>query len=423
MNFKSPNSQPNINTLHPQTIPRPSHKVKIFLFLQGHPSHFWGELADALTAQGHRVIKVHLCFADILFWGRRPGLAYRGRFQNWPEFLRALCRRKGVTDILYFADRLPYHVAAQTVAREFGIAAWAVEFGYLRPDWLTIEAEGMGTFSHFPKGRAKIKALAQGCPRPDMKVRYAHGFVSEAFFEVTFNLLMVFGRPFFPFYRSDKIHWPMVEYLSWLWELMHEARRARDAAGLQQQIAAGAFPFNVVALQIEGDYQIRSCSPYANLSEFLDEVVASFAENAKHDRHLVVKVHPLDNGLGRWFSRIPRIAARHGVAGRVHVIRGGDLGVLIRYSEGVVVVNSTVGLHALRLGIPLCVMGDAVYKVEGLAHLNGIDNFWTDPQPVDRPFFETFRRALSTIQVKGSFFDPKGRRAAIVELVARFSGK
>jgi capsular polysaccharide export protein len=418
---KNSNSQLCHSTPHPQTIARCPPTGKVFLFLQGHPSVFWGELADALAAQGHRVIKVHLCLADVLFWGRRAGIAYRGRFRNWPAWLRALCQRDGVTDILYFADRLPYHVEAQQVARDLGIAAWATEFGYLRPDWLTFEADGMGTYSHFPKDRPAIEALAQGRPTPDMQVKYTHGFVTEAFCEVLFNLVMVFGRPFFPFYKSDKVHWPIVEYLSWLGELAQDAGRARDASRLETRAGAGDLPFNLIALQIETDYQIRSCSPYADLVEFLDEVITSFSRNAPADRHLVIKVHPLDSGLARWFRRIPRIAARHGVAGRVHVIRGGDLGVLIRKSAGVIVVNSTVGLHSLRHGVPLCVMGDAVYKVAGLAHLNGLDRFWTDPQPVDTAFFHVFRQALSSIQVKGSFFDPNGRRAAIREIVARFS--
>jgi capsular polysaccharide export protein len=88
-------------------------------------------------------------------------------------------------------------------------------------------------------------------------------------------------------------------------------------------------------------------------------------------------------------------------------------------SEGVVLVNSTVGLHALRLGIPVCALGEAIYNVPGLIHDGGLDLFWTDPKQVDIALFEALERALTTIQVKGSFFDIKGRQRAIAEIATR----
>ena len=36
-------------------------------------------------------------------------------------------------------------------------------------------------------------------------------------------------------------------------------------------------------------------------------------EDDDWDRRLIVKLHPLDNGLERWFRRVPRIAAAHEV--------------------------------------------------------------------------------------------------------------
>ena len=95
-------------------------------------------------------------------------------------------------------------------------------------------------------------------------------------------------------------------------------------------------------------FQIRCSSPYGHLSEFLEEVFTSFAKFAPASRQLIVKIHPLDNGLERWFSKIPKLAQGAGIQERVHIVRGGDLGAFLHYSKGVVLVNSTVGLHALR---------------------------------------------------------------------------
>ncbi|RWR10215.1 capsular biosynthesis protein [Sinirhodobacter populi] len=392
---------------------------RTILLLQGHPSWFWGELADELGRRGWRVLKVHFCLADRLMWGRREAITYRGRFRDWESWLRAYCVRENVSEILYFADRMPYHVGAQNVGRLLGISCRALEFGYLRPDWLTFERNGMGRFSHFPKDPDVIRRLADITPEPAMVPRYTHIFSTEAVFEVSYNLLLSLGRPLYLRYNADRPYWPAIEYLSWLPVLATEKRRLRQAKEIETWLIDKKVPFNLIALQINTDYQIRDNSPYNDLKEFLSETLSSFARHAPKDRHIVVKIHPLDNGLHMWFQRVARYARRLGISDRVHVIRGGDLTVMLQHTKGLVVVNSTVGLHGLRNGCPVCATGDAVYRLPGLTHMAGLDSFWTAPEPVDPGWFKTFRRALSRIQVKGSFFNPEGRRVAIAEICRR----
>jgi capsular polysaccharide export protein len=388
--------------------------------LQGHPSGFWGELGDQFRAAGHRVTKVNFCLADRLFWGRRPALSYRGRFAGWPDRLAKICAAEGITDILYYADQLPYHIAARQFAETQGIRPWAIEFGYLRPDWLTLEPYGMGRVSRFPRDRADIEALAEGQAEPDMRPRYLHGFGAEAFGEVAFNLSMVAGRVIYPFYRSDKPRSPVIDYLAWLPQLMREKRDLRQADKIEGELVATEVPFNLVAMQMRDDYQIRGSSDYVGLADFLDEVLTSFARHAPTERRLVIKLHPLESSLPRWPSRIAAMVEAKGLSGRVSVIRGGDLNRLLAMSQGVVLVNSTVGMHALAADVPVCARGTAVYDLPGLTHQGGLDRFWASPDPVDRDYFAMFRRALTTIQVKGSFYNPDGRAHAIAEIVQRF---
>ena len=395
---------------------------RCILMLQGHPSRFWGQLYDGLTADGHRVLKVHFCLADWVFWGRRPGQSYRGRYSGWRDWIARFLEREQVTDVLYYADRLPYHVDALDAAKSLGVRCWAIEFGYLRPDWITMEPDAMGANSRFPKERSAIEALAADTKPPDMTVRFPHGFATEAFNEVSFHLLQAFGRPFYPLYNSDKVYWPLLDYGSWLGELAYDRRRKREAAALEAEVVKGDIRFNLVAMQIQADYQIRSSSPYKHISEFLAEVFASFARSAPPSRHLVVKLHPLDNGLERWFTRIPKLAREAGILERVHIVKGGDLSVFLKRSKGVVLINSTVGLHAMRIGVPTYAAGSAVFDLPGLTHQGGLDAFWREPEPVDEPYFRTFVRALASIQIKGSFYNPQGRETAIREICRRLGG-
>ena len=386
---------------------------RVVLFLQGPPTPFWAELGDAVAARGARVLRVNLHLGDALFW-RRPGaVGYRGRLSGWRRWLDAFVAANGVTDLLYFADRLPYHRIALKVARAHGAQAHAVEFGYLRPDWLTLEREGGGAFSHFPTDPAR---LTQAGPPPDASARYTHPFRQEALCEVAYNLSIAAGRPLYPFYFSDKYYAPLFDYLCWLRKL---ARRG-PGAGVEAAVRAGRWPFALAALQLQSDYQLRASAAYPHQSDMLREVIASFAAHAPADMRLVVKLHPLDNGYENWPRVCARLAAAHGVADRVLPLDGGNLAALIAASRGVVTINSTVGIHALRQRAPVIALGAAVYDMAGLTHQRGLDAFWTAPDRPDPALVDRFVATMAAqIQFKGSFYHPEGRRVAAAAMADR----
>jgi capsular polysaccharide export protein len=397
----------------------PQRKQRVYLFLQGHPSTFWRELFQELRKRRAECLKVNLCLGDSVYWLGAPSVSYRGSLHDWPIWLREYCSRMGVTDILYYADQQPYHRAARSVAHELAISCWAVEFGYLRPDWLTFEKDGMGPLSHFPRDPARIQALSEGLARPDLRPRYLHSFLQEAANEVSFNLLTMFGRLFFPRYQSDKLLSPLLEYIGWLPLFIFSRFISNQAEKIEDTLRKSTAPYNLVALQMRHDYQVRAASSFFDLTEFVDDVIRSFSAHAPQDRQLILKIHPRESGYHMWGLKIKHIARKYGVKDRIKIIRGADLQQLLLGSEGVVLVNSTVGMHALRLGIPVCALGEAIYNVPGLIHDGDLDLFWTNPQQVDIALFEAFERALTTVQVKGSFFDAKGRHRAIAEIATR----
>jgi len=114
------------------------------------------------------------------------------------------------------------------------------------------------------------------------------------------------------------------------------------------------------------------------------------------------------------------LATKHGVIDRVLAVSNCDLKRTIRRSRGVITINSTVGLHSLRAGTPVKVLGMAVYDIPGLTHQGSLDLFWRKPQKVDKALRNALVSALaSTIQVHGSFYHPEGRLYACREIVHR----
>src|SRR5690242_21826481 len=84
---------------------------RAFLFLQGPIASFFDRLGRSLIARGHQVHRINLHFGDRLFW-RLPATDYRGRFEDWREFVAGMMERHHITDLVLHGDRRPYHIVA-----------------------------------------------------------------------------------------------------------------------------------------------------------------------------------------------------------------------------------------------------------------------------------------------------------------------
>jgi capsular polysaccharide export protein len=316
-------------------------------------------------------------------------------------------------------DRRPYHIIAAEEARARGIAVVATDLGYIRPDWITLEYDGMTTYSRFPRDAAAIHALAARFPAPDLAPRFRTPFWLIAMLDVFYNLGLVFGRPLYPHYRYHSTCHPFAEYAGWLWSRPRTAITGRRTAMSKHRLSQARGSYFIVPLQISTDFQIRAHSRFLDVREAAREIVASFAASGS-PRKLAFVVHPLDNGLIAWHRFVGRLAAEYGVAAQVQVIDGGTPIDLLRNAAGVVTVNSTVGLTALHHGVPLKVLGNAVFDVPGLACQAPLDDFWNAPVPPDRALMTAFLRALAgTTQVKGGYYQRASQDHAINGFVER----
>jgi capsular polysaccharide export protein len=389
-----------------------------FLFLQGPISSFFDRLGRALIARGHRVHRINLHLGDQLFW-RLPATHFRGSFEDWRGFVAAMLERHKITDLVLHGDRRPYHIIAAEEARARGIAVIATDLGYVRPDWITLERDGMTTYSRFPRGPAEIRALAAGLPEPDLQPRFHTPFWLIAVLDVAYNLGLVFGRPFYPHYRYHSIVHPFAEYAGWLWSRAKKPLTAPPALAAKRRLAADPGSYFLVPLQISTDFQIRAHSRFRDVREAVREIIASFAASGSR-RTLVFVVHPLDNGLIGWKKLVARWAAQCGVAERAFALPGGTPTDLLRNAAGVITINSTVGVTALQHGVPVKVLGNAVFDVAGLTCQASLDAFWHDPPPPDPALMNAFVRALvGTTQVKGGYYEHTSQECAIAGFVER----
>ncbi|AXS40350.1 capsular biosynthesis protein [Breoghania sp. L-A4] len=397
---------------------------RTFLFLQGPLSPLYGGIADRLALSGHRVRRINFCFGDWMHW-RRPGAtAFRGRVADWPDFIAGYLERNGVTDVVLHGDRRIYHKIAGDAARARGIAVVATELGYLRPDWMTIERDGTSTGSHFPLDPDAIRDVAARLPKTDLTPRFANSFWLVAVPDVLYNLANVAFFWAWPHYQKHTIYNPLTEYLSAGIRLLGAPRRNALARKRLDKIAARNLPYFVLPMQLEGDFQLRDHSPYCGMEAALREIIGSFARKAPRDARLIVKSHPLDAGREPWRRMVGRMAQKAGVRHRVHYLGGGRLDAMLKGASGMVTVNSSAGIEALRAGVPVKCLAPAIFDVAGLTDQRPLDAFWLNSARPDRALLADFLQALAgSVQARGSIHSREGLQEAIRTMAARLEAR
>lgn len=384
-----------------------------FLFLQGPSSPLFVKIAERLEQAGHECFRINLHVGDQLFWRRKGAIAYRGRPQDWGAFIRRILNERAIGSLVLLGEERPYHTEAIRAAREAGVEVFVVEMGYLRPDWMTIERDGMSSNSRFPSDPAAILAAARNLPEPDWTRRYSQTFLAEALYDLAYNLPSVFLGFLYPHYRRHGIFHPLAEYAGWIGRLAGEKHRHARAVRQTAALKASSAPWFVYPLQLQTDFQLRAHSPYHGQEQAIGEVLASFAEHSDQSARLAIKVHPLDNGLIPWSRIIGQQAEQLGIADRVVYLDAGDLAALLSGCSGIVTVNSTAALHGLRDGIPAKVLGAAIYDISGMTDQRPLDEFWRAPHRPDPDLTAAFYRLLAaSIQVRGNLYSDAGTTAA-----------
>lgn len=364
---------------------------RAFLFLQGPPGPLFLQLGKALRSKGVAVHRINLSGGDRLDWPE-GAVDFRGRFSDWPVFIDEFLRDNGITDLMLFGDCRPYHVAAHGMAKLRDIRTHVLEEGYLRPDWMTLELEGVNARSTLSRDKQWILKEAKRLPpEPDLPPITA-SFRRRARDSYWHYHHVVVGRLLYPHYRSHRPGSIIVEGFGWLWKFLGEEQRRRGAEAVLKELEGK--PYFLLPLQLSGDYQIRSHSSFPDMQSAALYAIKSFAAHAPADCHLLVKQHPLDCGFFNWAKFVKRNARELNLEGRIHFIDGGDLDALAGDARGLVCVNSTSATLALACGTPVCTLGRAIYSIAGLTHQEHLDTFWSQPQPPEPGLYEAFRSVL-----------------------------
>ncbi len=381
------------------------------LLLQGPVGPFFSRFARDLERAGHRVFKINFNGGDKLYSGSTTSFDFTGRPEQWPAYLVEKIDHLGIGIIYLFGDCRYYHAEARRIARERRIKVFVFEEGYLRPNFITLEENGVN-------GHSGMVRLADHYRRTDRPEKPEHSltgnsFTAAAFHAVCYYLAGAALSKRFPHYRHHREFRWLPEGLRWLRGGWRKIRYGISERSIRKTLLGKSSPrFFLVALQVHSDMQIRAHSGYTSIEQFIIECLESFAMNAPSGTKLVIKHHPMDRGYTDYSDFIRNQAARFGLSDRVVYLHDINLPALLKKSSGLVTVNSTVGLSALHHRKPVKVLGKAIYDIPGLTSQQPLDAFWKKPQPVDHDLYQRFRAwLLRNNQIKGNFY----RRLAAVD--------
>lgn len=289
---------------------------------------------------------------------------------------------------------------------------------------MTLELGGVNGHSSLPRDPQWYRAVAATLPPLPPHSQVPSSFQRRAIEGLVYNVADILTRWHYPHWTNHRPWHPLVEGMGWLRKLRRRREREESSATLLARLEACEQPYFLFPLQLDSDAQIRLHSPFAGIADALRLVIGSFAAHAPSGVRLVVKEHPLDNGVRDWRQEAADMAALFGVADRVDYLAWGDIVPITRRAQGVVTINSTSGTFALAAGVPVVVLGHAVYDIPSITFQGGLDAFWQNPLAPDAETFAAFRRVLvERCLIPGGFFSEEALSKAVRHAIARFEGR
>ena len=293
---------------------------------------------------------------------------------------------------MLFGDCRPYHLCAHGIATARNVRTHVLEEGYIRPDWMTLEPEGVNARSTLSRDKRWFREEARRLPPEPELSPITASFKRRARDSYWYYHHVLTGRFRYPHFRSHRSTAILKEGFGWLWRFWRRSSRTKAAAKILSSLEGQSL--FLLPLQLSGDYQIRAHSPFPDMQSAATYAIQSFAANAPRSAHLLLKAHPLDCSFFNWPRFVRTQGKRMGIEDRLHFVDGGDLGEMVRNARGLICVNSTSATLALANGTSVCTLGEAIYDLPGLTHQAHLDTFWSSPTAPEPGLYEAFRRVL-----------------------------
>ncbi len=377
------------------------------LMLQGPVGPFFKKFSRQLESCGHNVLKVNLNGGDFYYFHSGRYLNFNSNANIWPAWIESVMVGRKIDRVYLFGDCRRYHRQAIEIARRLGVEVYVFEEGYVRPNYVTLEKDGVNGFTGACKKEGFHKRLENAEIESDdvPSEPVANVFRRAALHCVQYYLAASVLSGMFRHYEHHRSLNILTEGLYWARSGLRKLAYRFTERKLGNYLLSGKEKYFLLPLQVHNDMQVKQHSEFSSIERYLEHVISSFSSAGKENYSLVVKHHPYDRGYKNYAAIIKKMALVYGLEGRLHYVHDTDLPGLLQKAEGSVLINSTVGISSLYHDTPVKSLGDAIYDIEGLTSQGSLESFWDSPGKIDRDLFKRFRRYLiDKTQVNGSLY-------------------
>lgn len=376
------------------------------LLLQGPMGDFFYRFAKWLHSKNIECYKINFNGGDRFFYKSDINVFdYQQCLSNFKNWLEAFLIEYDIDSIVCFGDCRKYHKLAKVVAKNNDINFFAFEEGYIRPNYITFEQDGVNFFSNF------INHLDNNDLKNRKDLIHNINDVENSYSKmvksvITYYIFWVLFSFKYPDYEHHRGISPIRELGYWILSGLRSIKnKLFEENKFNYFIQQHSKKYFIFALQVHNDSQIKIHSDLKSVEKYIALVLENFSYHADPSMHLVLKHHPMDRGYRNYSKLINQYAKQFKIEGRVHYFCDIHFPTLLKHSLGLVTVNSTTGIQALYHNVPVKVLGQALYNLPKLTNQYALSKFWKNPGKVDAHYFNYFRKELILYsQLNGSFY-------------------
>lgn len=389
-----------------------SHRV---ILLQGPVGPFFSCLHDYLEKTGFDTWRITLNAGDKFYARSKNNIGFNGGEQEWRLWFRNFLTVSEADCIILFGAERTAHKIARYCAKKQGIPVISLEEGYVRPGFVTVETDGNNGSSPLAGMLPSVSFhLDNKKNSPSSYSSFLKMCRYGAIYYTIRTLFSSFSQRQL-FHRRVNL---LTESFGWSRNAIRLLRNTFTSFDkIQNLLEFWEKKYFLVPLQVSTDTQLADAAMGWTNARLIMETLKSFSQSAPECYHIVFKIHPMERGHSNNHKLIRQTARLLGMEHRVHVLDNGSLGLLTRYSAGMITINSTSGLSAIFHGIPLLVIGRALYANPGLAVCAfgkpDFDAFWTDGYVADKQLRHRYLDWVKDRCLKvGDFYNRDGMEMA-----------
>jgi capsular polysaccharide export protein len=394
------------------------------LLLQGPVGPFFRQLHKRLVARGDIAKRITFNAADALFARSADCTRFSGNEADWDLWLHLELSQNRPDVIVLFGSNRPAHRIARRVAGMLDVPVISLEEGYLRSGFITCESGGNNQSSPMVHWVPHRPVELVGAERP---APAAASFPSMSVWGTIYYLV----RDLLSDPSADALfHRPrergLVLAATWAVHMLRRAM-ARIVEAPQRRRLKDDSGYILVPLQVPSDSQLTVAARGWTSERLIDACLSALLHSGS-GQTLVIKLHPLDRGGAALRRTIRRRARNLGLSDRVVVLHAGRIGELASRAAGMIVINSTSAFSALHCGVPVLVLGDAVFRHEdvvtpGVSETD-VATFFKVRQAKSRDIINAFLADLKANSlIPGDFYAAAGIKIAVGGVMAKITAE